>query len=38
LRPAEGGSFRIVGEAYVHGIMDGEVMDSNPEVRDIKIC
>jgi hypothetical protein len=38
LRPAGGGSFRIVGEAYIHGIMDGEVMDSNPMIRDIKIC
>ncbi|KAL2884807.1 Heterokaryon incompatibility protein (HET) [Ceratocystis lukuohia] len=27
LRPAAGGGYRFVGEAYVHGLMDGEVLD-----------
>ena len=36
LRPQEKGNFRIIGEAYVHGIMDGEAMhDESHELRDI---
>ena len=29
--PGEGGSYRAVGEAYIHGIMDGEFMNANPK-------
>ncbi|KAL5624372.1 hypothetical protein BROUX41_004432 [Berkeleyomyces rouxiae] len=27
LRPAAGGGYRFLGESYVHGLMDGEVLD-----------
>jgi hypothetical protein len=27
IRPGEAGRYRLVGEAYVHGIMDGEIME-----------
>ncbi|KAK4452528.1 heterokaryon incompatibility protein-domain-containing protein [Podospora aff. communis PSN243] len=36
LRPAEGGTWRIVGEAYVHGVMNGEMFDVD-KCRDICI-
>jgi hypothetical protein len=31
------GGYRVVGEAYVHGIMDGEYMERNPETKDFKL-
>ncbi|KAH8598609.1 heterokaryon incompatibility protein-domain-containing protein [Bisporella sp. PMI_857] len=36
LRKAEGQTFMLIGESYVHGIMDGEVMN-DPKVLDIEI-
>ena len=27
LRPAEGGRYSLVGEAYIHGNMDGEPLE-----------
>jgi hypothetical protein len=27
IRPEEGGTYRFVGEAYVHGLMNGEIFD-----------
>jgi hypothetical protein len=29
LRPLGDGSYELVGEAYVHGVMDGEFMTEN---------
>jgi hypothetical protein len=29
LRPLENGHYKLVGEAYVHGIMHGEALDSD---------
>jgi hypothetical protein len=37
LRPIESGSFEVVGDAYVHGVMDGEVLDMGLEEQDIYI-
>jgi hypothetical protein len=31
LRPTESGSFEVVGDTYVQGIMDGEVLDIGVE-------
>lgn len=31
------GSIYLIGEAYVHGMMDGEVMKENPEVKKIML-
>ena len=36
LRPA-GETFQLVGECYVHGIMQGEMPTTNVKVRDIKL-
>ena len=30
--------YKLIGEAYVHGIMDGQGLDMNLEVRKIEIC
>jgi hypothetical protein len=30
LRPGENGQYRFIGEAYVHGIMDGEFLENDP--------
>lgn len=38
LRPVGGDHYQIVGEAYVHGIMDGEVMKDSHAVQEFKIC
>lgn len=38
LRPAGDDHYQIVGEAYVHGIMDGEVMKDSHAVQEFKIC
>lgn len=35
VRPAAHGTYRLVGEAYVHGIMFGEFMKGEPEVREM---
>lgn len=35
LRPVEGGRFKVVGDAYVSGIMDGEAMELVVEDMDI---
>ena len=38
LRPADNGQFRLVGEAYVHGIMQGEAaMNVSLKFRDIEL-
>lgn len=37
LRPIGSGSFEVVGDAYVHGVMDGEVLDMGLEEQDIYI-
>ncbi|KAN0110935.1 Heterokaryon incompatibility protein (HET) domain containing protein [Hyaloscypha variabilis] len=29
---------QLIGEAYFHGIMDGEVMEKNPEIEAIELC
>jgi hypothetical protein len=29
--------YHVIGEAYVHGIMDGEVMERDPIIRDVMI-
>jgi hypothetical protein len=28
----------LIGEAYLHGIMDGEVMEKNPVIETIELC
>jgi len=38
LRPADNGQFRLIGEAYVHGIMHGEAAtNGNLRFRDIEL-
>lgn len=37
LRPVGGDYYQIVGEAYVHGIMDGEVMKDSHAGQEFKI-
>ncbi|KAE8442534.1 hypothetical protein EG329_003249 [Mollisiaceae sp. DMI_Dod_QoI] len=32
------GRMQIVGEAYLHGVMDGEVMEKNPVIEHIELC
>ncbi|KAE9372770.1 hypothetical protein N431DRAFT_439800 [Stipitochalara longipes BDJ] len=29
---------QVIGEAYLHGIMDGEVMENNPVIEAIELC
>ena len=36
LRP-KGGAWKLLGPSYIHGIMDGELVDDDA-VRTIKIC
>ncbi|KAI1593343.1 heterokaryon incompatibility protein, partial [Pyrenophora tritici-repentis] len=38
LRPDSDGKLRLVGEAYAHGIMDGEAMEDGPPVDVIAMC
>ena len=38
LRRAGSDSYRIVGEAYVHGIMDGEALRRPPYTQAFDIC
>ena len=37
LRP-KGQEFQLLGEAYIHGIMDGEFMQVNREVKTFHLC
>jgi hypothetical protein len=37
-RRGQEGKLRLIGEAYVHGIMDGEAMKGNQVVETIEIC
>ena len=37
LRHAGQGLYRIVGEAYVYGIMDGEFVEGGPEIEELVI-
>lgn len=32
---SESGKYRIVGEAYVHGVMDGEMLDGKGDFQDV---
>jgi hypothetical protein len=36
LRPCDGGAYELIGEAYVDGIMDGEVMEKDPKIEKIE--
>jgi hypothetical protein len=38
LRKDENGNFRVVGEAYVHGIMDGQCVAGNPVIDTFTLC
>ena len=40
VRKAEGGGkmYKLIGESYVHGIMDGEAMLNSPSMKDMIIC
>ncbi|OCK82928.1 HET-domain-containing protein [Lepidopterella palustris CBS 459.81] len=38
LRPLKEGKYRLVGEAYVHKVMDGELMGENPRSEVFEIC
>jgi hypothetical protein len=38
LRPVDGGQYRIIGETYLHGVMDGEFMSQNPPAETFTIC
>jgi hypothetical protein len=37
LRKSEGESYQLVGEAFVYGIMDGEFVETTPEVKIFEI-
>jgi hypothetical protein len=38
LRPADEGQYRIIGETYLHGVMDGEFMSQNYPAETFTIC
>jgi hypothetical protein len=38
LRQVENGEYRLLGEAYVHGIMDGELMEGSPPTEIFVLC
>jgi hypothetical protein len=38
IRATEGGRYELIGEAYVHGIMDGELMEGENTRIDIELC
>ena len=38
LRPTDGGRYQLIGEAYVHGIMDGESIDQTMIPQTIELC
>lgn len=37
LRPVQTGTYILIGDAYVYGIMHGEHMDTNPMVEAYEI-
>lgn len=37
MREAQVGKFELIGEVYVHGFMDGELMDANHEIEVIEL-
>jgi len=37
IRGGDNGRYQLVGEAYVHGIMDGEYMKKNPEIDTFEL-
>jgi hypothetical protein len=37
LRETKPGIYRIVGPCYVHGIMEGEIMETNPHIESFTI-
>jgi hypothetical protein len=37
LRSGEKGKYRLVGDAYVHGVMDGESVDLSVEVKEFEM-
>ena len=37
-RERGGGMWELIGEAYVHGVMDGEIMDTHPKVETFLVC
>ena len=38
LEGSEDGAWRVVGECYVHGLMDGEAMGLGYQSRDLVLC
>jgi hypothetical protein len=38
LRKTDETRFQIIGEAYVHGIMDGEIITKEAQITDILVC
>ena len=38
IRRLENKRYWLVGEAYVHGVMDGEIMEENPKIVNIELC
>jgi hypothetical protein len=38
LRPVGGGRWRLLGEAYMHKAMDGELMDKEQKMEMFDIC
>jgi hypothetical protein len=38
VRKCESGEYRLIGEAYVHGIMDGEYIAENPRAETLVLC
>jgi len=38
LRPSDEGRFMLLGDAYVHGLMDGEFMQEEREARAFHLC
>jgi hypothetical protein len=37
LREKTNGRYELIGEAYIHGIMDGQFMKTNPEIRTFDV-
>ena len=38
IRRGDEGKYLLVGEAYVHGMMEGEMMENHPEIEEIVLC
>jgi hypothetical protein len=36
-REGDGGRYQLVGEAYIHGICDGEFMERSPEMKTFEL-